>query len=270
MNRRILMIAAAVILALLGTGAVYSYVKNADTRALAGKQAVNVLITVKRIPAGTTASDVRSGGYTRTDHLPSDATPQGSVSVIDTAWDSQVTTTDVQPGQVVLRAMFGTKQPTTSGLAIPGKMVAVSIKLSTDGDVAGYVQPGSQIAIFDTFILLDGKGVPSGNKTGGDKNDNWATKLLLPRVDVLAVSQSAPQGTKGNGSSPVTSTDPSTAMLLVTVAVSQQDAERLIHVARTGMPYAALLSNDSLIAPGPGVDNHNRLAPVFPGGIKAP
>ena len=269
MNRRLLMIAGAVILALVGTAAVYDYVKNADTRAIAGKQAVNVLITVKRIPAGTAASDVRSGGYVRTDHLPADASPQGSISAITTDWDTQVATADIQPGQVVLRAMFGNPQPTTSGLAIPGDKVAVSIKLTTDADVAGYVQPGSQIAIFDTFVLLDGKNTPSGSKAGGDKNDNWATKLLLPRVDVLAVSQAAPSGTKPSNST-TSSSDPSTTNLLITVAVSQTDAERLIQVAQTGMPYAALLTSNSATAPAPGIDNQNRLGPVFAGGITAP
>lgn len=266
MNRRILMIAAAVILALLGTGAVYSYAKNADSRALSGRQAVEVLITVKRIPAGTTASDVSKGGYVRQDHLPADATPQGSVNAIAPDWDSQVATADIAAGQVVLRDMFGAIQPTTSGLAITGDKIAVSVKLTADADVAGYVQTGSQIAIFDTFVLLDGKNVPSGSKTGSDKTDNWATKLLLPRVDVLAVSQAAPNPSKTT----TVDSNASTATLLVTVAVSQADAERLIQVAQTGMPYAALLSSNSKTAPAPGVDNHNRLGSVFVGGITAP
>jgi pilus assembly protein CpaB len=263
MNRRVLMTVAAVILALVGTGAVYAYAKNADRRAVAGNQPIDVLIVSKRVPAGIAAKDVRSGNYLRVDHLPADATPKGAVDTIGTDWESEVATADVQPGQVVLRDMFGSKVATTSGLAIPSGKIAVSVKLSTDGDVAGYVQPGSQIAIFDTFVLLDGKNAPSGSKTGTDKNDNWATKLLLARVDVLAVSQAAPNGTKAG----LEGTN-STANLLVTVAVSQADAERLIHVAQTGMPYAALLSDSSISKPAPGVDNHSRLGPVFAGGNK--
>lgn len=265
MNRRVLMIITAVVLALVGTGAVYSYVKHADTRALAGKQPVEVLIVGKRIPAGTSARDVRTGGYLRTDHLPADATPRDSLTTIGADWQSEVATADIPAGQVVLREMFGAKVPTTSGLAIPAGKIAVSVKLNVDGDVAGYVQPGSQIAVFDTFILLDGKSVPSGSKTSSDKTDNWATKLLLPRVDVLAVSQGPPAGTKAGLA------DSNTAAgntLLVTVAVDQADAERLIHIAQTGMPYAALLSDSSKSAAAPGVDNHGRLGAVFPGGIK--
>lgn len=258
MTRRILLIAGAVILALVGTGAVYAYVKAADNRAIAGQQTVDVLIATKRIPAGTSAADVRSKGYVRKDHLPADATPQDSVTSIDTAWGTQVATADVQPGQVILRAMFGTQAPTTSGLTIPDKDIAVSVKLTADADVAGFVQPGSQIAIFDTFILIGGH--PAGkSNSGGGPNDDWATKLLLPRVSVLAVSQAAPNSTKTSN----VDGNSSTATLLVTVAVSQSDAERLIHVAQTGMPYAALLSSNSATAQAPGVDNQAKLAPVF-------
>ena len=267
MKRRILMTAVAVILALVGTGAVYVYVTNADRRAIAGKQPVQVLIVDKRIPAGTAAQDVDAGGYVRVDQLPSDANPQGSVEEMGSKWATDVATADIQPGQVILRATFGTKVATTSGLAIPGTKVAVSVRLTTEGDVAGFVQPGSQIAIFDTFVLLDGKNAPSGSKTGGDKNDNWATKLLLPRVEVLAVSQAAPNGMKSGLEKGDAAAQEN---LLVTVAVSQADAERLIHVGQTGMPYAALLSEDSTSRHAAGVDNQSRLGSIFPEGIRAP
>jgi pilus assembly protein CpaB len=157
--------------------------------------------------------------------------------------------------------MFGAKTPTTSGLHIPAAEMAVSLKVTADADVAGYVQPGSQVAIFDTFILLD-KNVPAGSKTGGDKTDNWATKLLLPRVDVLAVSQAAPSGTK-DGLSGSNNSGSQTATLLVTLAVPQSDAERVIHVAQTGNPYLALLTSNSHSAPSAGVDNQGKLGPVF-------
>ncbi len=267
MNRRILMTVVAVVLAVVGTGAVYSYVAAADTRAVDAMKPTDVLIVAKSIPAGTAAQDVEAGSYVRADRLPADATPTGSVNEIGADWGTDVATADIQPGQVVVRDMFGSKVATTSGLAIPESMVAVSVRLSTEGDVAGYVQPGSQIAIFDTFVLLDGKGTPSGNKNSSDKNDNWATKLLLPRVEVLAVSEAAPDGNKAGLDKQDTG---NTANLLVTVAVSQPDAERLIHVSQTGMPYAALLSDHSVSRHAPGVDNQNRLGSIFSEGNTAP
>jgi pilus assembly protein CpaB len=263
MRQRIVMTVVAVILAIVGTGAVYAYVRHADDRAVADDRPVAVLIVDKLIPAGTSARAVKAGDYVHTDRVPAASVPQGAVKTIGTGWGSDVATAAIRPGQLVLRPMFGAKVPTTSGLAIPAGKVAVSVELTTSGDVAGYVQPGSQIAVFDTFILMDKKDAPSGSSTSSDKKDNWATKLLLPRVDVLAVSQAAPHNAKAG----LDETNGSQQTLLVTVALDQTDAERLIHVAQTGKPYAALLSDTSDTGAAPGVDNHNRLGPVFPGGI---
>jgi pilus assembly protein CpaB len=261
MKRRILLVGLAVVLALVGTFAVYTYVKKADKRATAGQQATKVVVAAKRIPAGTSWATASAGGYLRTENMPSDVVPADALqsTTADIA-PEDVVAADVPAGQIVLQQMFGAKTPTTSGLHIPGDEMAVSLKVTADADVAGYVQPGSQVAIFDTFILLD-KNVPAGSKTGGDKTDNWATKLLLPRVDVLAVSQAAPSGTK-NGLSDSNSGS-QTATLLVTLAVPQSDAERVIHVAQTGNPYLALLTSNSHSAPSAGVDNQGKLGPVF-------
>jgi pilus assembly protein CpaB len=252
MNRRLLMIALAVVLALVGTGAVYTYVKHADTRALAGTKAADVLIVQKRIPTGTSVKDVQAGGYLKADHVPATSAPVGAITALSSEMSAQVATADLQPGQIVLKDSFGDFVPTTSGLNIPDGMMAVSFSVQTPADVAGYVQPKSQIAIFDTFKLVNKDGTPT-TKSGADANK--ATKLLLARVQVLAVSSAAPKATDkaaGNGT------------LLVTVALNQADAERLIHESESGSMYLALLSQTSKTGPSHGVDNLGLLGPVFP------
>jgi hypothetical protein len=51
---------------------------------------------------------------------------------------------------------------------------------------------------------------------------------------------------------------------LVTAALNQADAERLIHEQSTGSMYLALLSQTSKTGPSPGVDTLGKLGPVFP------
>jgi pilus assembly protein CpaB len=255
MNRRGPMIALALALALVGTGAVYSYLKGADSRVLADKQATSVLIVDKRIPAGTSVKDVIKDGYVRTDKVPAESKPVDALDTLTGVTATDVSLAEMPAGQVVLGSMFGKVAPTTSGLKIPDGMVAVSITVTADADVAGYVQPGAQVAIFDTFPVLDAKGNPSGAKGGGSEKTNWATKLLLPRVLVLAVSQGAPTGT--------TQAAAAADSLLVTLAVNQIDAERVIHVRQTGLLYLALLSEHSVTAPSSGVDNQGKLGPLF-------
>ena len=254
MNRRKVMIIAAIALAFVGVVSVYRYLSGTDARVLAGKQATSVLVVAKRIPAGTSVKDITDGDYVRTDSVPRSAKPLDALAQLSDATSTDVALADVPTGQIVVGDMFGKIQPTTSGLKIPDGLLAVSITVASNADVAGYVQPGSQIAIFDTFVLLDDKGAPSGSKANADKKDNWATKLVLPRVPVLAVSQAAPTGTKDA---------PQSDSLLVTIAVSQIDAERVVHVSQTGNLYLALLTDRSKTAASPGIDNQGKLGDLF-------
>ncbi|MGN6609588.1 MAG: Flp pilus assembly protein CpaB [Jatrophihabitans sp.] len=258
MKRRPVQIALALVLALIATGAVYAYVKHADQRAVAGKQAVDVQLVVKPIPAGISGKDLRDGGYLQIDHLPSDSVPADAVRSIGSDLLDQVTTSDIAAGQVLLPQMLGTKTPTTSGLPIPKNKMAVSIAVDAPADVAGYVQPGAQIAVFDT-VILTGPHKVAGDNSNGSKDDNWTTKLLLPRVDVLAASAGAPSKENAGMNNGTAS-----QQLLVTVAVDQTEAQRLIHETERGNLYLALLSQSSVTAPGPGIDSQGTDTPVFP------
>jgi len=250
MKRRPLIIGLAALFAMLGTGAMYVYVKQADARALAGTKAADVLIVQKAIPAGTSVKNVLSGAYLRADHVPATSVPADAISAMSGAMAALVATADLQPGQIVLRQSFGELVPTTSGLEIPSGMLALSFSVSTPGDVGGYVQPNSQIAIFDTYAPISKAGT---NSTTGDANK--VTRLLLPRVQVLAVSAAAPKSTNkaaGNGT------------LMVTVALNQADAQRLIHEFESGSLYLALLTQTSRTGPAPGVDSLGLVGPIFP------
>ncbi|HET6213927.1 MAG TPA: Flp pilus assembly protein CpaB [Micromonosporaceae bacterium] len=259
MRRRMPLILLAALLALLGTAGLLLYVRSADARALAGKQAVTVLVATQRIPAGTSAARIRAEGYVQRVRMPAETVPADTLASLDDL-GKLVLTSDVQQRQLVLRGMFGDASAVTDGLAIPKGKVAVTVLLGAPQQVAGYVRPGSKIAVFDTYTTLDGKGrVPAGDGLSRDHNANQATQLLLPRVEVIAVG--------GNGSGGETSTQPTdaaspgaaaqTGSVLVTVAVTQHDAERLVHAAQTGTLYLALLTESSTVTPGPGVDNHS-------------
>jgi len=61
-RRSIFAAVVAVVLGIVGVGAVALYVRAADARALAGQKAVRVLVVHKKIPAGTTGQAIRDGG----------------------------------------------------------------------------------------------------------------------------------------------------------------------------------------------------------------
>jgi pilus assembly protein CpaB len=261
MKRGLVAAVAAITLAVVGCLAVLAYVSGANSRALAGKQAVTVLVATKRIPAGTTAQRLRAGGYVETVAMPRESIPTDVMSRVDTSLDKLVLSADLQPRQLVLRGMFTDATRITGGVSIPDGKIAVSVQV-TAFTGAGLVGPGSKIAIFDTFTLADGSGhTPSGDRLAFDHTYNQATRLLLPRVEVIAIGYdgqtpvtSAASG--GNSTDSKSTKDKEDGALIVTVAVTQDEGERLIHGAVTGTLYMALLDDTSDVRPGLGVDNN--------------
>lgn len=259
MSRRILLIASTLLLAVLGTVAVLVYVGQADKRAVAGKQAVFVLVAEKKVAAGTTAGAAQRDGLLRTVVMPAETVPAGAVSDVGADLTDLVAGGDIEPGRLVLREMFVARQAQTGGLALAGGKIAVSVSVAGAQRVAGYVQVGSKVAVFDTFNVAEARpGSPAGDSLQQRQHTyNQATRLLLESVEVLAIGQPAAAGDgsgkqAGLGSG---STGGVADAVLVTVAVDQGDAEKLIHAAQTGAIYLALRTDTSKTAPGAGVDN---------------
>jgi pilus assembly protein CpaB len=267
MNRRILAVLCAVVLAAVGCLAVAAYVRAADERAVAGREAAWVLVATERIPAGTTATRIRAAGLVERVVMPAGTVPADALTTLDANLDGLAVTADVQARQLVLRGMFGEPAQVRGGLSLPAGKLAISVEMTAAGRVAGFVRPGSTVAVFDTFTIREGSGrLPAGDGLASRHEYNHATRVLLPRVEVIAVGErgtadaatsapstaaSPPAGAAGGG------TAKGGATMLVTVAVTQAEAERLIHAAQTGTLYLALLDEASAIEPGPGVDNNS-------------
>jgi len=237
MKRRPILIALAVLLALIGTGAVYAYVHTADSRAVNGMKAVSVLVVSKEIPVGTPWSAIASGGYVTTESVPASAAPSSALS--STTADvtpTFVSTYAIPAGQLLVREMFATKPAQVGVLAIPGKLQALTISVPISADVAGYVQNGSEVAIYSLVQLQHP--VSSGQQVG---TNPIVSKLLIPRVTVIAVSQPAPSSASGGGTAP-------TGNLLITLAVNQQQALRIILAQKLGDLYLSLLTDSSVTA----------------------
>lgn len=250
MKRRMIVLGMALVLAVLGTGAVYLYVRQADSRAVAGKQPVSVLVAGALVPAGTAAGEASRRGLLRTERMPRDTVSTDALTTVDASVAELVAGADIQPGQLVLRSMFAAELPTTSGLAIPAGKVAVTVQFTVVQQVAGHLAVGSHVVIFDTFTVLGGQSAPSGDGLPKAPGDVQATRVLLPDVEVLAVGRAAP----ANSPEGEPAAEPVADTVLVTVAVDQIQAELLILRAQTGSLYLALRTDDSKIESGPGVD----------------
>lgn len=251
MTRRILGVLLAIVLAAAGTAAVLAYVNAARNQVAEGQEAVRVLIAAERIPAGTSGASLQDRGLVEEVVMPALSVPDGALSQVPPELHDLVVTSDLQPSQLLLRGMFGPSTRLSGGLQVPEGMLAVSVAIDVDKQVAGFVRPGSQVSIFNTYEVTDADDADDGVEA--------RTRMLLPRVEVLAVgvyNSGAVTTATGDGTAD-TAGGSSGSGLILTVSVDQRDAERLIHATRTGQLYLALLTDSSEVEPGPGVDIRN-------------
>jgi len=246
MTRRIVAITIAIVLAALGTAGGLFLVISADARAQARiEDAVTVAIATKRIPIGTTGARIRADNMVRLERMPKSSVPSDALSEISAEHDKLVVTSNVAAGQVLIAANFGEQSKITSGLPLPEGKMAVTVETGAPEQVAGYVQAGSQVAIFLTYNVIE---------KGGKKTNIERTRVLLPRVEVLAVGTYQSSQAR-NGSTTGTSAPARSGSLMITVAVDQQEAERLIEGLSTGTLYLGLLTESVDVRSGTGVDN---------------
>jgi len=257
MKRTIVATIVAVVLALVGGVAVLLYAAGADARAVAGREPVEVLVAAKRVPAGTTGKAMLEDGYLERVVMPAGSVPADAVSAIDAGLEALVVTSELQARQLVLRGAFGEAAVSTGGLALPDGKVAVTVQIGDAERVAGHVEAGAEVAVFDTFTVAEGKGrVPSGDGLATDHNFTQATRLLLPRVQVLAIGERVAVEDDAKKKDESTSDSKTQSQkVLVTLAVSQAEAEKLVLAATTGSLYFALFNDTSQVRPGGGVDN---------------
>ena len=256
MTRRILTVTIALVLAALGTAGVLFYALSADSRARAAiNDAVTVAIATDRIPAGTTGARIRAEELVRLERMPKSSVPSDALPAVGAEFDKLVITSNIAAGQVLMAANFGEQNKVTSGLTLPDGKMAVTVQTGAPQQVAGYVRPGSQVAIFLTYSLIDKNGKESKIKR---------TRLLLSRVEVLAVGTYTPPraDTEEGGSKSTTKATSASGTLLLTLAVNQKEAERLVLGLNTGSLYLGLLTDTVDVKPGTGVENTDKAGGV--------
>jgi pilus assembly protein CpaB len=231
MDRRKVLLIVAALIAALGTAVVFLYVRGADSRAnlkFAGKQ---VLVANAAINPGETLKVAKSSGKIETKTVTAGSLVPGYVTDLAAIPDENVALTTIYPGEQILRGKFGASSSGDSALGIPTKQLAVSLNLGDPDRVAGFVNPGDEVAIFTT------------------DSQTSATQLLLGKVTVLGVGTTtvvATTKTDANGAQ----TTEQLPRTLMTLAVNQVDAQKVIyasHVKNIVVSFA-LLTDSSQIA----------------------
>jgi pilus assembly protein CpaB len=237
MDRRRILLVVAVVVAMLGTALVYLYVRGADARANDRFDTVNVLRAVAPIEAGETIDDAQANGKLALEPVARDyLLPNYQTSV--ESLSGSVATVRILPGEQIVSDKFGSEVDSgTGGLLIPKGMLAISVSLTDTGRVAGFINPGSKVAIF-----VNGAG-PDGQQF---------TRLLLDEVAVIGVGSTTTTQTTVT-TAEGTQTTEQLPRTLMTLALEQGDAERVLLSQTTGELAFAVLTDNSTVDPGPGV-----------------
>jgi pilus assembly protein CpaB len=237
MARRSVLLLVAVLIALVGTSLIVVYVQGIDARAAEGQELVEVLVATETIDAGESVSAAQEDGKFERKEVRRDDLVDGALSSTSSISDLVATGT-IYPGEQLIAKKFGTLGDTDS-LVIPDDKMAVSIELTDFERVAGFVNPGNEVAIFATATsptLIE----PNGEET---KLGDW-TRIVLARVPVVGVGTTSvtSRTTETEEGEQVTEEVPRTVL---TIAVTQAEAEKLIHADRTTDLTFALLTDES-------------------------
>ena len=222
MGRRTVILIVALVIALVGAAMVYLYVRGADERAQAEQEPVEVLKAVAQIEPGESLSQAQAEGKLELQPVPREQLLEG---VMNSVGESG--------GLVALARVFPNEQITTSKFGAPGEQdqltmeegeIAISMTLSDTGRVAGFIAPGSEVAIF-------------ANEAAS------GSQLLLPKVKIIAVGQTTvtTSTTTTEGGAQTTESLPRT---LITVGVDQQEAQKIMAANTSGYELSAALLNE--------------------------
>lgn len=225
---------AAVLVAAMGAVLVFLYVQGADSRAEERFDTVDVLKANAIIEPGESIEDAQAAGKLTLAAVAQDELLNGYQTDTTTMAGTKAMQT-IYPGEQIVSDKFGTGVAASTALPIPDDKMAISVNLTDPSRVAGFVNPGSEVAIF---------------VTGTDEGDGSGySRLLLPRVVVLGVGNTTPVSTTTTDETGASTTEQLPRTLL-TVSVDQKQAEKVLFAQGNGELAFGLLTESSISGPG--------------------
>jgi pilus assembly protein CpaB len=228
MNKNILIVlGGAVLVAFLVALLVQMSIGGKKSAPVQTVKSVNILVAAKDLGSGTTLAE----GDTAWKAWPETAVFPGAVVQKDEQAPSEALSgrikDDIKAGDPVLTsALLGSREGNVVANALPEGMRAVSIAVSAEGMVAGFVKPGDYVDVVLSYRATFSANDPSPQvQEMVQRNlDRMAAETILQDVKVLAVDQVADKEGKEDAKLGRT----------VTLAVTRKDAEKLVLATQMG------------------------------------
>jgi pilus assembly protein CpaB len=209
----------ALVLAVVGTLLLVSYVQGAETRAQKDLQPVDVLVVQSRIPSGATEDTIKAA--VKLVSLPQASVPNGALKSLD-GLQGKVAATELLPGE----ALLGARLVDPTALAAPGSvpvplgMQEISVQLEAQRVIGGRIQAGDTVGVI--VLFADG--------AAGETAQQVFRKVLVTSVQR---ADSKPSTTTQDPKAQANTELPS-GSLLVTLARNDVDSAKLALAAQFG------------------------------------
>jgi len=250
LNRRVLGVVAAILLAAVGTWVLVQYVSNADERAIEGQEVVEVLVVDRAIPQGTDVLEAADSISTKL--IPNSVRVPQALASLDSV-RGLVTAVDLLPGEQVLASRFIEEEILLAEdrtVEVPEGLLELTVQLTSERAVGGTLLPGDLVAVLSSFepftldavepeneddlnqFLNNDETVETITLTTPNSTGISAHKALVTRVQFAA----APAVDEAGNTNPDVA--PSEGVL-VTLAVPPGDAEQIVFTAEFGAIWLA-------------------------------
>lgn len=223
-RRRVLVIAAAVVLALFGMFVIIAYVNSAEQRAQEGTELVPVLVAAEEIEANTPAAELE--GRVRLVEVPRRLVQSDVVRDIDNL-EGRVTIGPIRAGEQIVQRQFGeadTVRP-DGGRIEEGKEI-VSVSLEPQRAVGGRLAAGDLVSVIVSLGEAEVQNEVDPTQTTTQAS---TTGVVLNRVPVTAVTG----GVTAEGGEAANA-------VLVSLEVDGSDAERIVFGMEHGSVWLTL------------------------------
>jgi pilus assembly protein CpaB len=275
-NKKVIGVVAAVVMAIVGTGILVLFVQGAEDRALEGEELVQVLTATAPIPAGTPAAQMDD--LVETEQIPVKIAPEGVISDLVSV-SGLVAAIDLVPGETLLANRFvepeGFRPRSGGAIEVPEGLLEVTIAMSQEQFIGGVPIPGNTVALVALGDRLDfinqnadPLAQPTDPEAGGGPTDTGlkVAKIIIQQALVTNV-QGNPLPAQPVAADATQRVAAAEGSLLVTLAMEGSDVERLIYVrdaqSLNANLHMALHSGDALV-PSEGISVENIIDPGAP------
>jgi pilus assembly protein CpaB len=233
MNKRILGVVAAVLVAAVGTAFLVAFVRGAESRALAGEETVDVLVVNEQVEKGTPADELED--HLRSERVPVKVRADGSVTDLDSL-DGKVTSVALMPGEQLVEGRFLTPAQLAedSGVDVPEGLQEVTVSLEPQRAVGGQIAPSDRVGLLASFSP---DVLPYNTKL-------VINQLLITNVQVEQLPQQTGEGEDEDADGSTPDLAP-TGNLLVTLAVDVPQVERIVFAAEHGTVWLTSQNDDT-------------------------